>query len=61
LCLIGITQLGTTYEICFWPTFIYQWVKIVDSNSSMDNVAKDKLLQHFVSLHDELDKNVVLR
>ena len=58
--LIGLTDLGTTYEICLWPTLISQWAKWIRVHNP-DQQLKDQTLKDILKTQSTVDNGIVLR
>lgn len=61
ITLIGMTDLSTTYEICIWPTILYNWTKWIKLNNITDEKIKDDTLKQSLKLQQEIDKSLVIR
>lgn len=63
--LVGLTELGTTYEIKLWPTFLYNWGKWVYEhryqNQNKSKEALDKLFTDSLNLQTQVDNGLILR
>lgn len=59
--LIGETPLGTTYEICLWPTLIFNWAKWIRVNNLDDEKLKEDSFKRILQTQKILDESIVLR
>jgi len=56
--LIGKTSQNITYEICLWPSLIYNWAKWVDNNKKLDVKAIKSSFLDVIDNQKKLDNNV---
>lgn len=54
--LIGKTEVDTTYEICLWPTLIYNWA-VATQHDNSDKIYLNKIL----NLQKTIDNTIIIR
>jgi hypothetical protein len=59
--LIGETPLGTTYEVCLWPTIVSQWAKWIRVHDVLDVKLKESTLKQCLQVQKIIDGSIVLR
>ncbi|AYV78341.1 MAG: hypothetical protein Edafosvirus10_16 [Edafosvirus sp.] len=65
ITLVGVTDIGTSYEIKLWPTLIAQWARWVQGNYGNDTTSAQPKIQqaltNTVKLQDMVDRDVIIR
>ena len=59
--LIGITPLGTTYEIKLWPTIIHNWAKWQQVNNETNMKHMKQLYNKTLKLQNTIDSDIRIR
>lgn len=59
--LIGQTDLGTTYEICLWPSLIGEWAKWVMQHPYVSSQIKSNMFNKAVEQQNKIDAGFSLR
>lgn len=59
--LIGVTDIGTTYEITLWPTLIAQWARWVSKEKNLSEKAIDDAFNDAVKAQEQINNTINLR
>jgi len=60
ICLIGVTDVGTTYEIKLWTTLLSHWARWVFDNS-LDKKNNIKILTQLIEKQKLIDDDITIR
>jgi len=60
ICLYGITEFGTMYEIKLMPTMLHQWKEWYVKYGFNKDKAADTLYRKAIKLQDQIDKNITI-
>lgn len=59
--LIGLTDVGTTFEIGLWPTMISQWARWVEENPQISNENRKYTFTEALKNQEKLDNSFEIR